>query len=144
MKNLRYGWLLDFALALSTAILVGGCAGTSSSIVPELKRLQGRWDGEGAGGPCSVTIRGDSLHYRAGTNWWTTTITLPAGSEPRRLNARITETSGPKSGVGTVVFAIYRIEDGVLTLAVADGSETPPESFETAPSRYVVRRGRRS
>jgi hypothetical protein len=39
-----------------------------------------------------------------------------------------------------VVFAIYKIEDGTLTLAEFDGQGKPPESFDGDASRYVVKK----
>src|SRR5262245_57614914 len=57
--------------------------------VAELEPLQGYWEGEGAGGKCSMTITGNSLHYRAGTNWFETTFILPPGTDPRQLHATI-------------------------------------------------------
>ncbi len=107
----------------------------------ELKPLQGYWEGEGAGGKCSITITANSLHYRAGTNWFKTTFTLPEGTNPRQLHATITDCSPPtNNSIGTVVFAIFKIEDGTLTLAEIDGSDKPPETFDNASSRYVVRK----
>jgi len=37
-----------------------------------------------------------------------------------------------------VVFAIFKIEDGTLTLAEDDMSDKPPKTFAAATSRYVV------
>jgi uncharacterized protein (TIGR03067 family) len=110
----------------------------------ELKPLQGHWEGEGAGGKCSITITGNSLHYRSGTNfdggWWKTTFTLPAGTNPQQLHATIKESSPPTNGIGEVVFAIFKIEDGTLTLAVNDGSDEPPKAFSSASSRYNLKK----
>jgi len=106
----------------------------------ELNRLQGYWEGEGAGGRCSITITGNFLHYRAGTNWWKTTFTLLADTDPGQLHATIKESSPPTNGIGQVVFAIFKIEDGTLTLAEVDGSDEPPKAFSSASSRYVVRK----
>jgi hypothetical protein len=39
-----------------------------------------------------------------------------------------------------VVFAIFKIEDGTLTLADFDPSGGPPESFDRAATRYVVKK----
>ena len=94
----------------------------------------------GTGGKCSITITGNSLNYNAGTNWWRTTFTLPAGTAPQQLNATIKESSPPTSGIGTVVFAIIKVEDGILTLAEVDGSDMPPEAFDSASSRYVLKK----
>ena len=95
-----------------------------------LDRLQGYWEGDGAGGKCSITIKDNSLHYRAGTNWWKTTFTLPAGTDPQQLHATIKDSSPPTNGIGQVVFAIFKIEDGTLTLEV-DMSDEPPKTFSS-------------
>ena len=109
--------------------------------VAELKSLQGYWEGDGAGGKCSITITGNSLHYRAGTNWFETTFTLPAGTDPRQLHATIRDSSPPtNNSVGKVVYAIFKIEDGTLTLAEDDMSDKPPKTFAGATSRYVVKK----
>lgn len=107
----------------------------------ELNRLQGYWEGEGAGGKCSITITGNSLHYRAGTNWHETTFMLPANTDPQQLHATIKDCWPPsKDAIGKVVPAILKIEDGTLTLAAYDMSEEPPKTFESATSRYVVKK----
>ena len=108
-------------------------------IAAELEPLQGYWEGEGAGGKCSITITGNSLHYRAGTKWWKTTFTLPPGTDPQQLHATITDSSPPTNGIGQVVFAIFKIEDGIFTLAV-DRPGEPPKDFSSATSRYVVKK----
>lgn len=38
-----------------------------------------------------------------------------------------------------MVFAIFKIEDGTLTLAVNDGSDEPPTTFPDASSRYHLK-----
>ena len=126
---------------LMPCVLVGllaGCA-THPPIAAELKPLQGYWEGEGAGGKCSITITGSSLHYRVGNNWYKTTFTLPAGTDPQQLHATIKDSSPPTNGIGKVVFAIFKIEDGTLTLAEDDMSDQPPKSFSSASSRYVLK-----
>ena len=88
-----------------------------------------------------MTITGNSLHYRAGTNWFETTFTLPAGTDPRQLHATIKDSSPPtNNSVGKVVYAIFKIEDGTLTLAEDDMSDEPPKTFASATSRYVVKK----
>ena len=120
--------------------LLAGCA-THPPIAAELKPLQGYWEGEGAGGKCSITITGNSLHYRAGTNWWKTTFTLPAGTDPQQLHATIKDCSPPtNNAIGKVVFAIFKIEDGTLTLAEDDMSDKPPKIFSSASSLYVLKK----
>lgn len=140
-----------FALGLFLAVLFTGCSSratqpgaescTPPSVAEELKPLQGYWEGEGAGGKCSITIAGNSLHYRNSTGWFKTTFTLPAGTDPQQLHATIEESSQPSDkDIGTVVFAIIKIEDGTLILAEDDMSDAPPETFSSASSRYVVKK----
>ena len=109
-------------------------------LAEELKPLQGHWEGEGAGGKCSITIAGNSLHYRNSAGWYKTTFTLPAGTDPQQMHATIKECSPPSSNaIGTVVFAIFKIEDATLILAEDDMSEKPPKTFHSASSRYVLK-----
>ena len=139
MKKAPNGQFLLGAFALSFAALLSAGQSTPTPIAAELKPLQGYWEGEGAGGKCSITITGNSLHYRAGTNWWKTTFTLPAGTDPQQLHATIKDSSPPTNGIGQVVFAIFKIEDGTLTLAEVDMSDEPPKTFSSASSRYVLK-----
>jgi hypothetical protein len=129
------------SLALSLTALFTGCASTPTPIAAELRPLQGYWEGEGAGGRCFITITGNSLHYRVGTNWHETTFTLPAGTDPQQLHATIKDCWPPsKDAIGKVVFAIFKIEEGTLTFAEDDMSDKPPKTFADATSRYVVRK----
>ena len=112
---------------------------TTSELQPELQRLQGYWEGDGAAGPCSITITGNSLHFFARKDFWfQTTFALPAGKDPQELHATIKNSAPPTNGIGDVVFAIYKIEDGTLTLAV-EGNE-PPKSFAAASAHYNVKK----
>src|SRR5437879_6637571 len=140
MKKAPNGQFLVGAFALSFAALLTAGQSTPTPIAAELKPLQGYWEGEGAGGKCSITITGNSLHYRAGTNWWKTTFTLPAGTDPQQLHATIKDSSPPtNNSIGKVVFAIFKIEDGTLTLAEDDMSDKPQKNFPSASSRYNVK-----
>ena len=119
----------------------------------ELQLLQGTWEGfslnmAGPDGPIvkgtntiTVTVTGNSLHFHRDTNFWfETTITLPAGKNPQQLHATIKDSAPPTNGVGQVVFAIFKIEDGTLTLAVDDMSHEPPKTFPGASSRYNLKK----
>ena len=151
MKKATNGQSLLGALALSLAALFSACPSTPAQtaaepstptpIASELKPLQGYWEGEGAGGKCSITITGNSLHYRAGTNWHETTFTLPANTDPQQLHATIKDCWPPsKDAIGKVAFAIFKIEDETLTLATYDPSDEPPKTFASATNRYVVKK----
>ena len=107
----------------------------------ELNHLQGHWEGEGAGGKCSITITNNTLLYRVGTNWHKTTFTLPAGTTPQQLHATIVEVFPPdKNSIGQVVPAIIKIEHDTLTLAAYSLSQDPPKTFEEATTKYVVKK----
>ena len=136
--------------------LQAGCK-TNPPTAAGLQRLQGTWEGvalgqETPGGPfvksadtITITITGNSFHFHRDTNFWfETTITLPAGTDPKQLHATIKDNA-PSQGsnaIGKVVVAILKIEDRTLTLAArGDGSEETPISFEDEKvTRYELRK----
>jgi hypothetical protein len=141
MKKTTNGQFWLGAWALSLAALFTACQSTPTPIAADLKPLQGTWEGEGAGGKCSIIITGNSLYYRNSAGWFRTTFTLPVGTDPPQLHATIKACSPPSTNaIGTVVFAIFKIEDGTLTLAEDDMSDQPPKTFASASSRYSVRK----
>jgi len=127
MKKAPIGQFLWGAFALSFAALFTAGQGTPTRTAAELRRLQGYWEGDAAAGKSSITITGNSLHYYARTDFWfETTFTLPAGTDPQQLHATIKDSSPPTNSIGQVVVAIFKIEDGTLTLAYNQDSEGPP------------------
>lgn len=114
----------------------------------ELNPLQGTWEevrvGEEKNGKVTITITGNTLHFHRDTNFWfETTITLPAGTNPKQLHAAIKECPTAEL-VGKVVVAIFKIEDGTLTLATGNGDGEAPKSFEASGdnglNRYKLRK----
>ena len=98
--------------------------------------------GQEKNGNVTTTSTGNSLHFYRDTNFWfKTTFTLPVGTDLKQLHATIKDcASGQESSVGKVVVAIYKIEDGTLTLvAIADGDEETPKSFEAAETKGLTR-----
>jgi uncharacterized protein (TIGR03067 family) len=116
----------------------------------EMQLLQGTWEGVTVGDPAhqkiTITIAGNSFHFHRDTNFWfDTTIALPAGKDPQQLHATIRNSSPPTNGIGQVVRAFFKIEDGTLTLAtIGDDAEETPKSFEAAEdkgrTRYELRK----
>ena len=113
-----------------------------------LGSLQGHWEGHGPGGDCSVTISGNSLHFKARPDFWfETTFTLPSGTDPSQLHATIVKESSPEgSNIGTVVVAVFKIEGETLTLGVIEDFDAPPEEavvgeWEWAMDVYYLERG---
>jgi uncharacterized protein (TIGR03067 family) len=102
----------------------------------ELQRLQGTWEGVVVGDKSdakyTITVAGDSFHFHRDPKFWfATTITLPPDTDPRQLHATIKEGApGQESAVGAVVVAIFKIEDGLLTLAATGGGPETPKRFE--------------
>jgi len=110
----------------------------------ELQLLQGTWEGGEGDGKITITITGNSLHFHRDTNFWfETTITLPAGKDPKQLHATIKGCPpSHASNIGQVVRAFFKIEDGTLTLA-AIGDEETPKGFEAVKDRYELRKVQR-
>jgi len=118
-----------------------GCK-TSQPNTAALRRLQGHWEGGGAGGiKCSITITGNSLHFYSRPDfWYETTFTLPAGTNPQQLRATIKNSAPPTNSVGHVVVAALKIEGGTLTVAVNQDPEgPPPKAFPSDPNGVIAR-----
>ena len=111
----------------------------------ELQLLQGTWEGVLVGDKArqkiTITITGNSLHFHRDTNFWfETTITLPAGTDPKQLHATI-KAPPQVASIGQVVRAFFKIEDGTLTLAtIGDDAEETPKGFDAAGTRYELRK----
>jgi uncharacterized protein (TIGR03067 family) len=114
----------------------------------ELQLLQGTWEGvevsqEGAE-KITITMTGNSFHFHRDTNFWfETTITLPAGTDPKQLHATIKGCPPSQAdSIGKVVGAIFKIEDGTLTLATGGTDSSPegtPKSFEATEDKGLTR-----
>ena len=97
-------------------------------------------------GKITITITGNSFHFHRDTNFWfETAITLPAGTNPKQLHATIKGCPPSQaSSIGKVVVAIFKIEDGTLTLATGNGDGQAPKSFEATGdngrNRYELRK----
>ena len=87
--------------------------------------------GQEKDGKITITITGNSFHFHRDTNFWfETTMTLPAGTNPKQLHATIKDCPPSQaSSIGKVVVAIFKIEDGTLTIAT-EGAEGTRKSFE--------------
>ena len=153
MKPFR-NLLILVSLVLSLILIADGAEASPRApkgTAAELKRLQGTWEGvvvgDKSGQKITITITGNSLHFHRDTNFWfETTFTQPVGTDPKQLHATIKNGApGQESSVGKVVVAIYKIENGTLTLvALGGGDEETPKSFEAAEdkglSRYELRK----
>jgi uncharacterized protein (TIGR03067 family) len=112
----------------------------------ELQLLQGTWEGTVVGDKSRekiiITITGNSFHFHRDTNFWfETTITLPAGTDPKQLHATIKGCPPSQANsIGKVVGAIFKIEDATLTLVTSGGSaEETPKRFEATEDQGLTR-----
>jgi uncharacterized protein (TIGR03067 family) len=146
----------DFQPAVIVCIVAAFIASAGEQLGPkatgaavELQLLQGTWEGVVVGDmsykKITMTITGSSLHFHRDSNFWfETTVTLRAGTNPKQLHATIKGCPPSQaSSIGKVVGAIFKIEDGTLTLATGgDGPEETPKSFEATNglTRYELRK----
>jgi uncharacterized protein (TIGR03067 family) len=144
--------IVAFSLATAGEPLTAEAQGAvDDQVAAGLQLLQGRWEGSDSSGrpgeKITITITGDSLHFHRDADFWfETTFTLPVGKVPKQLRATIKDAppSG-KDSIGKVVSAIFKIEDGKLTiLPLSSGAEETPQTFEitedSGQSRYELRR----
>ena len=120
-------------------------------ITAELQPLQGTWEGIEVGdkshAKITVTIISNSFHFHRDTNFWfATTITLPTNTHPKQLRATIKGCPPSQAdSIGQEVSAIFKIEDGKLTIAqIGDDPAEAPKSFEAVAEkgqpRYELRK----
>jgi hypothetical protein len=138
---------IKMALAVTTLSILMPCrlvctqaAGpTNQPSAAGLQPLQGTWEGVMVGsesdGKITVTITGNSLHFHRDTSfWYETTFTLPAGTYPQQLHATIKDCPEPCDEIGKEVFAIFKVEDGTLTLVgIQATAAEPPKTFGEFP-----------
>lgn len=137
MKRLLNGPYYLGICILFTAQFMMSCQTGPSQVDSELIPLQGYWEGKGAGGKCTITINGNSLHYQADSGWYKTTFTLTPNTNPQQMKALIIDCGPSKDPVGIEVFVVFKIEGETLTLTTYDESYDPPEKFD-GQNVYVV------
>lgn len=124
------------------AMLASGCATT----VPksDSAALQGTWKGQEVSrrseGTCSLTISGNAVEFiGADTNeWYKGTFILREDADPKQLVAAITECPMAQYQ-GKTTYAIYRLENGTLTLTGNEpGNPEVPASFDAPGARKFV------
>ena len=100
-----------------------GCT-THPATDSELQRLQGTWEGADSGSAGkTITFTGNSLHFQEGNTdeWHKATFTMPPGTSPKQLRVTITGFAPTNrfdaAHIGKVVTALFKIEDGTLTVA---------------------------
>jgi uncharacterized protein (TIGR03067 family) len=134
-----------FSFVFIVVLLVA--AGCSPKQKSDSATLQGTWKGQEKGiqtganveGPLLV-ISGTNLELRgANTNeWYKATFTLREDTNPKQLIAVVTDCPFPQY-VGKTSQAIYRIENGTLTLAANEpGNPAVPANFDAPNARVIL------
>lgn len=140
--------LLTLALLLPDApVRAQVAAATTPTDAAQAQRLQGTWEGvlvgQESAGKITITFTGHSLHFQGlSTNqWYDATFTLPAGTSPQQLSATITACERAKD-IGSVIGAIFRIEDGMLTLAgIQARNQEAPKGFGEDKPLFKIETG---
>jgi uncharacterized protein (TIGR03067 family) len=122
-------------------ILAAGCSKPSQS---DTLTLQGTWAGQEVGskipGSSSLVLTGNNMEFfGADTNeWYKATFTLHNDTTPKQMVVQITDCPAPQY-VGKTANAIYKIEDGKLTLTGNEpGNPAMPASFDSPGARELV------
>ena len=125
----------------SLGIFASGC---SKSHTPDESTLHGTWSGQEVGakaqGSPSLTFEGTNLEFHGANpqEWYRGTFTLREDATPKQLDAVVTECPFPNY-VGKTVHAIYKLEDGKLTLTGNEpGNPAVPASFDARGARQIV------
>jgi uncharacterized protein (TIGR03067 family) len=129
-------------------VVAAGCAAPhkSDSAAPpaDSAALQGSWKGQEIEGnserTVSLVLSGANLEFHGAdaNDWCKGTFSLREDTNPKQMIGVITEGPDPRY-VGKTVYAIYRIEDGVLTISGnAPGSPAPPAAFDAPDARQLV------
>lgn len=138
MKKITDMFRLGFVVML---VVASGC---SKSHPSDSASLQGTWKGQEIGasakGSPSLVLSGGNLEFHgADTNeWYKATYTLREDTNPKQLVAVITECPAPQY-VGKTANAIYRVENGTLTITGNEpGNPAMPATFDARGARQIV------
>jgi uncharacterized protein (TIGR03067 family) len=106
--------------------------------------LEGSWHGHettpGQQGPASLIVSGPSLefHGAAGNDWLKATFALREDTTPKEWVGTITDCANAEY-IGKKAYAIYRLENGTLTIAGNEPGNTDiPATFDSPGSRGFV------
>ena len=131
-------------LAFGLVSMLVAASGCSKSHYSDSVALQGTWKGQearaNAKGSASLVLSGANLEFHgADTNeWYKATFTLREDTNPKQLVAIITECPAPQY-VGKTANAIYRVEDGTLTITGNEpGNPAMPATFDAPGARQIV------
>ena len=104
---------------------------------------QGTWHGKEAGqksgGEATLIMHGSNLEFHGSdTNEWYKATFQVFDTDPRQIVATISDCPQPKL-LGRTTYAIYQLQDGILTLTGnAPGNPTVPAGFDAPGARKLI------
>ena len=130
-----------FATGVTLLLVIIGTLGCATPRRSDSAALQGSWTGREVGretqGVCHLTITGKNLDFRGADSreWYKGTFVLHPDQSPKQLVGTISDCAEPKY-VGKTVNAIYRLDEGTLTLTGNEpGDPEMPSGFEGPSAR---------
>jgi uncharacterized protein (TIGR03067 family) len=106
--------------------------------------FEGTWIGHettpGQEGQVSLTITGQTVefHGASANDWLKGTFTLRDDANPKQFTGVVTDCGAPEY-IGKTCYAIYKIEDGTLTVAGYEpGAAGFPSAFDAPGTRQMV------
>src|SRR5271157_2013189 len=136
-----------FAAGCSTPSKSNSAAAAAEGSTPSKAHstaLEGSWHGNeltpGQQGSASLTLSGQTLEFHGAdaNDWCKGTFILRENTDPKQLVGTITDCPSAEA-VGKTVYAIYKIENGSLTISGnAPGDLNIPAAFDTSGTRQFV------
>jgi uncharacterized protein (TIGR03067 family) len=106
--------------------------------------LEGKWTGveitHDNEGPVTLTFTADTMAYQGheANDWVKGTFSVRENTSPKQFIGVITGAESPDS-IGKKVYAIYKIDDGTLTITgAAPGESDFPAEFDSEGTREFV------
>jgi len=111
-------------------------------------RLEGKWSGveitHDNEGPVTLTFTGDTMEYHGheSSDWVKGTFSVRENTNPKQFIGIITGAESPDA-IGKKVYAIYKIDDGTLTISGSSPGESDfPAEFDSEGTReFVLKHG---
>jgi len=125
---------------LFLTMMVVAASGCSTLRTSDSSILQGTWQASEIGGKgevCRIVISGETAEFcGADTNqWFKATFTIRPDTNPRQVVFVTTASSYPPD-VGSIRYAIYRTEDGIIRLTASEpGNANMPSDFSVPDTR---------
>jgi uncharacterized protein (TIGR03067 family) len=110
----------------------------------DLAMIQKSWHceegGDAAKGTNSLVLSGNNLEFRTANpqEWYKGTFTLHEDTTPKQMIVVITDCAAPQY-IGKTANAIYKIENGTLTIAGNEpGNPAMPAAFDAPGTRQLT------